>query len=479
MQPSRMVVGVLGVLVLLATTPRAHAQDQSPQHKPIDKATIAAYEKLGGSYGLMFRGEWDPRGRRWFMGLPKDVPEGIPGLIFETPPGTKYPDVDVPFSLMLFGPQIRNDRIKELAHLKNLTALRLWGTRVTAEGLKHLALLKNLTILELDPWTITDEYLRVLREIGLLHALTEATAAGGARPRSAEDVVVVNLLCTEVTDAGLKELALFKNLASITVYDTRWDMLQCEVTNDGLKELARFKKLVRIHYTALNATGLKHLAAIKSLAELDLGDAELKDADLKLLAPCENLVSLRLGKAATDTWLRNMPPLKKLGKLQLHSTNVTDAGMKELGRLENLTELVLNDAVTDAGLKELTPLKKLTSLGVGEGITDAGLKHLALLENLAHLSLGSKQATDNGMRELGSLKKLTQLDLSGIDDKQLKSVGRLPNLTAISLAHSEVTDAGLKELTPLADLTELNLYDTKVTDAGAQGTGYAEKAQQT
>jgi Leucine-rich repeat (LRR) protein len=98
---------------------------------------------------------------------------------------------------------------------------------VTPVGLKALARLKNLNTLYLDKSEIpgvpvhlrglVDEDLRVLREIGLLHALSYANGKDGARPRSAEEVISLDLTSrhTTITDAGLKELAGLKNLTTL------------------------------------------------------------------------------------------------------------------------------------------------------------------------------------------------------------------------------------------------------------------------
>jgi hypothetical protein len=69
-------------------------------------------------------------------------------------------------------------------------------------------------------------------------------------------VVEVNLVCTPVTDAGLKELAALKNLTTLHLGNTR-------VTDAGMKELAALKNLTTLSLfsTEVTGTGLKELAA--------------------------------------------------------------------------------------------------------------------------------------------------------------------------------------------------------------------------
>jgi hypothetical protein len=89
---------------------------------------------------------------------------------------------------------------------------------------------------------ITDANLRALREIDLLHALPLMKVDLRdtiRRPGSAAEVLALDLRNTEVTDAGLKELAPLKNLATLDLRRTR-------VTDAGLKELAPLKNLTSV-----------------------------------------------------------------------------------------------------------------------------------------------------------------------------------------------------------------------------------------
>ncbi len=100
-------------------------------------------------------------------------------------------------------PGVTDAGLKELAALKGLQTLNLYNTQVTDARLKELAALKDLRALALP--VVTDGALRTLREMGLLQALSQASAAGATRPASLEDVRILNLEGTAVTDAGLKE----------------------------------------------------------------------------------------------------------------------------------------------------------------------------------------------------------------------------------------------------------------------------------
>ncbi len=78
-------------------------------------------------------------------------------------------------------------------------------------------------------------------------------------------VVTVKLSDTDVTDAGLKELAPLKNLTTLYLGCTK-------VTDAGLKELAPLKNLTTLDLRATQVTGagLKELAPLKNLTTLYL-----------------------------------------------------------------------------------------------------------------------------------------------------------------------------------------------------------------
>jgi hypothetical protein len=131
---------------------------------------------------------------------------------------------------------------------------------------------------------------------------------------------------TEVTDAGLKELAGLKKLSSLSLGATG-------VTDAGLKDLAGSKNLssLSLHSTKVTDAGLKALAGLKDLSYLNLGGTHVMDEGLKHLAGLKNLSSLSLGDTkVTDTGLKELTDLKKLSYLDLGGTKVTEKGVGEL-----------------------------------------------------------------------------------------------------------------------------------------------------
>src|SRR5262245_23977591 len=83
--------------------------------------------------------------------------------------------------------------------------------------------------------------------------------------KAEQPVVMVRLADTQVTDAGLKELAALKQLEVLSLERTN-------VTDAGLKELAALKQLqaLILRGTKVTDAGLKELAALKQLQALIL-----------------------------------------------------------------------------------------------------------------------------------------------------------------------------------------------------------------
>jgi len=166
-------------------------------------------------------------------------------------------DVDMPLSesaqditeLDLAGTNVTDKGLKQLAGLKNLMTLKLENTKVTAAGLKELAGHKRLASILLSEGQLTDAHLRVLSEIGLIHTLTSQVAGSSKKPRpqSVEEIMTLGLNRSPITDAGLRELARFSNLARLYLRET-------QVTDDGLKELAGLKTLTTVELQGTQVT---------------------------------------------------------------------------------------------------------------------------------------------------------------------------------------------------------------------------------
>ncbi len=261
----------------------ASRADEAPKYKPIDRETVAAYEKLGARYGGF---EVRAFGRITFWPGKKSAAKWLPGFaIVPAKDGTlpKLPPVQVPFGLDLYSTEVTDTGLNELKGLKNLTLLQFAGN-VKDAGLKEVKELKYLTVLDLRSANVTDEGLKEISEL--------------------KKLAILCLYNTKVTHAGLKELRGLKNLAVLSLDDTK-------VTDAGLKELKDLKSLISIGLdgTLVTDAGLKDLKELKNLTELNLHYTQV-----------------------TDMGLKELKNLKELIKLDLLGTNVTPEGVKELKR---------------------------------------------------------------------------------------------------------------------------------------------------
>ncbi len=95
-------------------------------------------------------------------------------------------------------------------------------------------------------------------------------------------------------------------------------------------ELAKVTSLM-LNSTQITDEGLKEVAMFQQLTLLGLGTTKITNAGLKEVAKLQNLDMLDLrGTKVTDAGLKHVAKLKKLGLLRLNNTKATAAGVAEL-----------------------------------------------------------------------------------------------------------------------------------------------------
>ncbi len=471
----------------LATAPSAASSVVEDQNRRIpelvtpgklDANVASAYDKLGA-----VSGRWIAR---YGFAANSDLTEGgLPALRFARPlPREELPAIAVPFALVLDQPMVTAEDLKRVAKFQNLAALALTG-EVSDEALKELAGLRTLTTLQLAPSRVGDGTLAVLRQIDLLYALERAQGKNGSRPRSAHEVLSLDLQGTQVTDAGLDSLIELENLLTLNLSGLR-------VTDAGIKKLAPLQSLavLDLQQTGLTDRGLRELTPLQKLTHLNLESTGVTDVGLAELPRLEHLAILRLRFTnVTNEGLKKLAGVPNLTELDLVATRVTDAGLKQLAGLRKLSHLCLEgEGITDAGLAALVPLK-LTALDlIDTRVSDAGLKHVATFANLIQLLLNRTRVTNVGLSQLAGLRKLDTLGLDGeqIDNTTLETlhgIGLLHALTraegkhqarpksaeevvSLNLGGTRISDRGLKELSGFKNLISLDLQFTAVTDVG-------------
>ena len=150
---------------------------------------------------------------------------------------------------------------------------------------------------------------------------------------------------------------------------------------------------------------------------------ELKDEDLVPLSNCRHLRSLNLEYCPiTDEGLKHIAPLKLLTSLDLGNTHISSRATRYLSNLRQLR--VLSLAHTPANDDSLTHLKNnneliFVNLNGCRGVTDSGLTQLLNRDNIRTLKLNDTTVTAKSLRRQTNL---VNLHFSGteVGDAELK-----------------------------------------------------------
>ncbi|MHC4401521.1 MAG: hypothetical protein ACYTG0_17755 [Planctomycetota bacterium] len=311
-------------------------------------------------------------------------------------------------------------------------------------------------------------------------------------PRGASDEALVHLgdlrgaetldlIGTQVTDAGLAEVARLRGLETLA-------LAGAPITDTGVAQLPTLEQLSTLYldYTAVTDKGLQALARLPALDELSLVDTHVTKGGASRFATARPDVSLTwrtspseahrraagallrsgcvvyAGKDAVCTCVEvghldaagdpinfsNLEKLDDLRELFVYEKRLGVVELEILGRLQGLECLVF-DLASDSDLAHLGGLKSLKSLDLRDTqITDAGLEYLKTLTNLKWLDLCDTQVTDAGLEYLKALTNLEHLHLgwTHITDAGLVHLGGLVNLRDLQLSGTDVTDKAVEKL---------------------------------
>ncbi|KIZ03529.1 hypothetical protein MNEG_4431 [Monoraphidium neglectum] len=272
--------------------------------------------------------------------------------------------------------------------LRRLSASR-WTDSITLAAICRLAALEELDLSHADG--LDDGGLAALTTLPRLRSLTLAGCrwvgdAGCATLAKITTLEALSLAGTAAGPAALDHLSALPRLR-------RLDLSGCaRIDGDALSCVARISSLEALELRdpggAVGAAGLRHVAALPRLRELDLGARfVVDDAAAEGLAACRALTSLSVGSftllraptSAFGTSLRRLafgggaaskglellPPLPRLEALHITGVDtVTDRVMAAMSRHTTLTEVSLRGGytLTKAGLACLLALPNLASL---------------------------------------------------------------------------------------------------------------------
>ncbi|MDZ4688912.1 MAG: hypothetical protein SH850_27870 [Planctomycetaceae bacterium] len=279
-----------------------------------------------------------------------------------------------------------------------------------------------------------------------------------------------------------------------------------KVTNRGLKDVGKLPGLLKldIRSSTIDENAAQAIAQASSLEELRVDGGEFTDQGVIALRPLQSLRVLVMNQVrlSPEGWaeLANHPLLEELWILQ---SNITDEGMLTLSRCVKLKTVVLNQVpISDAGLAQLSRVEGLEHLnlagcsisgvafrGVGGGsnafmslqqlhirqcpLDERGAAIISQMKNLRVMDLGEMpRMQDIGLiKMIKPLKQLEYLDISadtGLTSFALSAlVGHeaLENLNLIGCAG--IDDSGLKHLVKCRNLKKIHLHGTRCTARGA------------
>ena len=104
-----------------------------------------------------------------------------------------------------------------------------------------------------------------------------------------------------------------------------------ELTKADLENKLQNLTILDLKYTQITDEGLKEVAKLQNLTSLSLGHTKITDAGIKEVAKLQNLEGLGLtGTTISDAGLKEVAKLQKLERLSLSLTKVTKEGVAEL-----------------------------------------------------------------------------------------------------------------------------------------------------
>jgi Leucine-rich repeat (LRR) protein len=201
-----------------------------------------------------------------------------------------------------------------------------------------------------------------LRELNICGATRDGSSIF---PQVAElpNLEMLNIVEVPVKDDELLALSEAKRLTSV-------ELSRTGISGCGLQHLTKLplKRLV-IRDKQLSLEGLRAIASMTELEELELCISDIQLADLPTLASNKNLRSVTItdGHFSYREFggLKFLMGATNLTDLHLSGTNLNDRTLKAISTLNNLQNLTIEKCViSEEGIKHLSKLENLHSVDV-------------------------------------------------------------------------------------------------------------------
>lgn len=200
-----------------------------------------------------------------------------------------------------------------------------------------------------------------LRSLLVLVALL-AAICGLTYPRQREDVALAN--------RELASLRFHKMEADADGKTVFLDVSEQDGVTDATLAVVRcLPHLKEFHaiYCPIRGDGLAHFVGLKQLETLDLFATRVDDRAMTHISKLKSLKKLNVTPI----------PTTPAGKPTIGDPDISDKGLGLIAGLPNLETLVIAGKITDDGLQQLVRLKKLRYLEIGSSmVTENGIKRL-------------------------------------------------------------------------------------------------------
>lgn len=292
-------------------------------------------------------------------------PYDYEALMYKTPKWHKWLGIDCPEVLEITIALPNGDGKEIMPHLRQLRevkSIRLEGDWLDDEGMAVVAQLPELRILTWKSANSTVD--------GLVHLRNH--------PRLTE----IHLFETTVADVEFEHLSTCANLEELEIEGPN------TLTSKGIHALSRLKlKSLSFRRSPLAADAIEAISDLTTLESLDM-EGPLSVEFLSYLAPLVSMQDLTCFDCKlTGDGLKKLAPLKQLVNLNLDMAGLCDEDMELLASFSHLHDIDLsNSTVTNVGLMKLAGMKELLAVNVfGTNVTAEGVKEFERLAPNVHV----------------------------------------------------------------------------------------------
>ena len=229
-----------------------------------------------------------------------------------------------------------------ISNLRQLEELHIGGTGFTNEGIGLLQNLENLSTLHIAFWSgLDNETLKQLARLPKLRDLSWGSS-------------------DSVTMSGLNALNGLAGLESLSIRDIRQDDGSLDLS--GLKKLRRLRimmwhKTTRVGnevattWDAYHDSDLTSLSGLTNMEDLTLTGSGIGDAGLKHLTTLTNLKYLQIqgGANLTADGLKHLANMRRLDSLFIGDSRITERGLAHLYHLKTLHIIRIKSAIPVSG----------------------------------------------------------------------------------------------------------------------------------